>query len=402
MSSEGHSHGSGAQTPAKPIVTRRARTIAIVVALGASCVALWGASHFQRPAPAAAQANPDLKVEGNSVSIARGAPQWQLVQLGVAQASTEEWTDFVPASVKVDEAHAARIGAPLNGRVNQVFVELGQPVKSGDALFSVASPDMAALKQDVAAANASLAAARAQHERVQAMVQARALPAKEEITTSTALRQAELAYETAQAKLSALKVTSNVTNEFVVKSPRAGFVVDKNVLPGQEIGPDDDSDLMMIADLSSVWVVADLFESNAAGIQRGSKARIEVASSPGKPIEGEVELVSAVVDPTRHTIPVRVKLTNEQGALKPNTYARMQFMASAVPGSVEIAATALVSDGAQQYVYVRGGDGRFTRRDVVSGSVHRGKVTILSGLAPGETVAETGGSLLDNQIALAQ
>jgi len=272
MSSQGHhAHDSATPTPIKPIVTRRARMIAIGVALGASALALWGASHFQRPAPAAAQANPDLKVEGNSVSIARGAPQWQLVQLGVAQASAEEWTDFVPASVKVDEAHAARIGAPLNGRVNQVFVELGQPVKSGDPLFSVASPDMAALKQDLAAANASLAAARAQHERVQAMVQARALPAKEEITTSTALRQAELASETAQAKLSALKVSSNTTNEFVVKSPRAGFVVDKNVLPGQEIGPEDDSELMMIADLSSVWVVAELFEANAAELKPAPK-----------------------------------------------------------------------------------------------------------------------------------
>src|SRR5262249_69025 len=69
MSSEGHHLHDSGQTPVKPVVTRRARMIAIGIAIGASLLALWGASRFQRPAPAAAQANPDLKVEGNSVSI---------------------------------------------------------------------------------------------------------------------------------------------------------------------------------------------------------------------------------------------------------------------------------------------------------------------------------------------
>jgi RND family efflux transporter MFP subunit len=343
-----------------------------------------------------------VKVEGHTGSIAKGAPQWQLVKLGAAEPAGPQWTDEVPAYVKVDETHAARLGAPLSGRVSRVFVELGQPVKKGDPLFSVASQDMASLQEDVASAQASLEAARAQHDRVAAMVQARALPAKEEVAAGVALRQAQLAYDTARAKVSALKVSASASNEFVTKSPRDGYVVDKNVLPGQEIGPDTDGDLMMIADLSSVWVVAELFESNAAGIDPGAKARIEVATNPGQPIEGTVALVSAVVDPERHTVPVRVQLANPNGALKPNTYARVQFMTAASPGAVEIAATALVTDGEQQYVYVRDSDGPFARREVVAGPVRRGKVLILSGLRAGETVAESGASLLDNQIALAQ
>jgi cobalt-zinc-cadmium efflux system membrane fusion protein len=395
-------HATNSEPKAPAATTRNGRMIAIAAALLVSAVSMWASAHFQRPAPPQAQTNPDLKVAGNSVSIAKGAPQWQLVKLGVAEPSGQQWTDPVPAYVKVDETHAARIGAPLGGRVNRVFVELGQPVKTGDALFSVASPDMAALQQESASARASLEAARLQHDRVQAMVQARALPAKEEVAASMSVRQAELAYNTAQSKISALRVSSSSNNEFVIKSPRAGFVVDKNVLPGQEIGPDVDVNLMMIADLSSVWVVAELFESNAGGIAKGTKARIEVASNVAQGIDGVVELVSAVVDPARHTIPVRVQLSNTSGELKPNTYARMQFLAAATPGAVEVASSALVTDGDQQYVYVRGQDGSFSRRDVVGGAVRRGKVMVLSGLRAGETVAETGATLLDNQIALAQ
>lgn len=381
--------------------TRRGRWIAFALAAVISGASVWASAMYQRPEPPAAAQSNDVKVEGNSVLIAQGAPQWQVVKLGTAQPSQQQWTDAVPASVKVDETNAARVGAPLSGRVNRVFMELGQPVKQGDPLFSVASPDMASLKQEVLSASAALEAARAMHARVQALVQARALPAKEEAAAQVSLRQAELAYQTAQAKVSALRVALSSNNEFVIKSPRAGYIVEKNVLPGQEVGPESDN-LMMIADLSSVWVVAELFESNASGIRQGTAARIEVASSPDKPIDGKVELVSAVVDPARHTIPVRVRLDNGSGQLKPNTYARVQFLSDAVRGAVEVAASAIVTDGSQQYVYVREEGGRFVRRDIVAGSVRRGRATVLSGLQVGQSVAESGASLLDNQIALAQ
>ncbi len=404
MSSLDHSPlSSAARVAPEPIMPpRRSRIITAAAAALASTLLIWAASRFERPAPPPPQDNPDVKVHGKSVSLAPGAPQWQLVKLGTAEPSTEQWTDAVPASVKVDETTAARIGAPLKGRVGRVFVELGQSVNRGDPLFSTASPDMAALTQEVDSAKASLDASRAQHDRIKAMVDARALPGKEEIEAALTLHQAELAYGTARSKLAALKVSSSSSNEFVVKSPRAGYVVAKDVLPGQEISPDSNSALMTIADLSSVWVVAELFEANAAAITKGTAARIEVATNPGKQYGGVVDLVSAVVDPERHTIPVRVQLTNPSGELKPNTYARMQFLTKPVPGVVEVESTALVTDGAQQYVYVRAQDGSFSRRDVVAGRVHGGKVTLLSGLKAGETVAETGAALLDNQISLDQ
>jgi len=95
-----------------------------------------------------------------------------------------------------------------------------------------------------------------------------------------------------------------------------------------------------------------------------------------------------------------VKLDNREGRMRPNMFAEVSFRTLAAPGSVEMAATALVSDGAKQYAYVLEGAGHFVRRTVVAGPQRDGKVTVISGLKAGETVVEQGAVLLDNQIDL--
>ena len=97
---------------------------------------------------------------------------------------------------------------------------------------------------------------------------------------------------------------------------------------------------------------------------------------------------------------VRVKLSNADGRIRPNTFAEVRFLSTAANGSTEIASSALVSDGAKQYVYVQDSPSHFVRRDVVAGAVREGRISIVSGLKPNETVVEQGAVLLDNQVDL--
>lgn len=376
------------------------RLIGVLVAALASAIAIFAASRFERKPPPPPGSSKAVAVTGSAIAIATGAPQWDVIRLGRAEAAGEHWTDPIPAYVRVDETRASRVGAPLSGRVNQVFAELGQPVKEGDPLFSVASPDLAALRADQDHAQVQLQAAKTTFDRVHAIVEARALPEKEEIAAGQELKQAELAYQAASSKLSSLKVATQGYGEFIVRAPRSGQVAEKSVLPGQEIDAGAQGNLMMIADLSTVWVVAELFESESVGMKPGTKAKVTVASVPGRVFESQVETVSAVVDPERHSIPIRARLDNAEGILKPNTFARMQFLTAASPGSVEIASTALVTDGAVQYVYMRSPDGKFSRKRVTAGAAREGRVTVTEGLAPGDIVVERGATLLDNQIQL--
>jgi cobalt-zinc-cadmium efflux system membrane fusion protein len=376
--------------------------VGVAVAIVLSAVTVWASSRFVRKAPPPIPVQAGMTVDHGAITLAPDAPQWQVLELETAKAIDNTWTDAVPAFVKVDDAKAARIGVPLAGRVTQVNVELGQLVAKGAPLFAVASPDLAALQVEQSKAKVDVEAAQGVLDRTKAIVDARALPEKEAVSAAQQLRQSELSLGVAQSKLASLDVTSRSENEFVVHAPRAGRVVEKSVLPGQELSPGGETALMLIADLSTVWVVADLFESDSDGVTPGVPARVTITSLPGVVIDGKVDMVSAVVDADRHTVPVRVILDNADGRLKPNTYAKMQFQASTPPGSVEVAAGALVSDGSRQYAYVKNAAGRFVKRDVVAGAVRDGRVVVFKGIAPGETVVSKGAILLDNQIDLAE
>jgi len=382
--------------PAQPAAPKRLTSLGI--AIGVSALAIFAAISFHRKPPPEASEAPGMKVAASGISLTTGAPQWKVLKLGAVAAPTERWSDPYPARFKVDEAFAAKVGSPLSGRVTNVFIELGQPVKAGQPLFAIASPDIAELRAGQQKAAVDLDVAKAAYERVKAMVEARALPAKDEIESDQQLRQAQLSLQLAQTKLRSLKVSSSGDNEFNVLAPRDGAIIEKSVLPSQHV--DSVDTLVSIADLNDVWVVADLFEADAVGLSAGMKARVTSPSLPGFSADASVERVSSVVDPERHTVGVRVKLKNADGRIRPNTFAEVRFLSASPAGSTEIAASALVSDGPKQYVYVQQTPGHFVRRDVIAGAVRDGRISIIDGLKAGDTVVEQGAVLLDNQIDL--
>jgi cobalt-zinc-cadmium efflux system membrane fusion protein len=374
------------------------RALSLGAAAGIAVLFVLASTLFHRKTPPALASTPGMRVGKNDVTLSESAPQWKVIRLGTAAPPAEHWTEPFPARFKVDETRAAKVGAPLAGRVTAVLVELGQPVKTGQSLFTIASPDVAGLRAEQQKAAVDLEVAKSAFQRVKAMVEARALPAKDEIESDQQLRQAELALHLAQNKLSSLRVSQQGDNQFTVVSPRDGVVIAKTVLPSQQVTPD--TSLISVADLADVWVVAELFEADAAGLSAGAKARITSPSIPGLSVDADVAMVSSVVDPDRHTVPVRVKLPNTDGRIRPNTYAEMRFRTAVQPGTIDVAAAAIVSDGRSQYVYAQEGPGHFVRHSVVAGPARDGRVVVTRGLDPGDVVVEQGAVLLDNQIDL--
>jgi RND family efflux transporter MFP subunit len=275
--------------------------------------------------------------------------------------------------------------------------ERGQHVKAGAPLYTVSSPNLAELRSARDKAAVERTTAKANLDRIQALVDAQSLPAKELVTAKQDVAEADLAVKLAEQKLSSLKIAGSGDASFTVAAPRDGVVVEKNITVGQEVVPESGS-LIAIADLSQVWVVVDLFENDVGALAPGAKAKVTIDGGVDE-LDGSVDQVSAVVDPDRHTVPVRVKLGNPTGALRPNAYAQVRFF-DPVLAKVSLPAGAVMSDGAQSYVYVKGKGGELKRRNVTVGSVNGGKVPVLTGLEPGEPVVTQGAILLDNQIQL--
>ncbi len=319
--------------------------------------------------------------------------RWTQLQLERVQRATPRFTDWIPARVAIDEARVSRIGAPLGGRVTDVWVERGRRVAVGDRLFAIASGDLAELHAARAKAEVELATARSTLERTRVLVEAKSLPAKEVLLAHQAVAEAELALRTATSRISSLHVASAGATAFTVVAPRAGVIVDKAIVVGQQVSPTDAA-AVAIADLAEVWIVGEVLDGELGNLTTGTRAEIRIAE--GVPlISATVDQVGAVVDPDRHTITVRVRLPNPLGALRPNLHAEMRIFDD--DNDLIAPESAVQTDGVHAYVYVRTGDA-IHRREVIAGPPENGVRSIHDGIAAGDEIVVRGMALLDNQL----
>ena len=367
----------------------------MVAALICGGFAIVLARHYTRPEPQAEPPAPGMKVGSDSVTLAANAPMWSVVKLAPVETAEPHWTDPVPGRVVFDETRTSRLGSPLAGRVTAIGAERGQQVKTGAMLFTVSSSGLAELRAELEKASVERNTAKINFDRTKSLVDAGSLPAKELVTAQQEVTETELAVRLANQKLSSLKIAGAGEASFTVVAPRDGVVVEKAITVGQQVDPTAGS-VMAIADLAEVWVVADLFENDIGSLARGAQAKVQIN---GTEVDATIEQVSAVVDPDRHTVPVRAKLPNASGLLRPNAYAQLRFFDPS-PAHAAVPAAAVLSDGASNYVYVKTKDGDLKRRNIVVGSTSGGKTPVVSGLDLGEQVVVQGAILLDNQIQL--
>jgi membrane fusion protein, heavy metal efflux system len=380
-----------------PVPTSTAKSlrlpIVICAVIGVASIVL--ARSYQRPPPPTEPPAPGMKVGSNAVTLAAAAPAWSVIKLGTPSPAEPHWSDAIPARIVFDEAHTSRLGSPLAGRIASVAVERGQKVKAGAPLFTVSSSGLAELRAELAKTTGQRATAHNSLDRVTALVEAGSLPAKELVTAKQEAAEADLAVKLAEQKLASLRVAGAGDTTFTVTAPRDGVVVEKNAAVGQLVDPSNGS-LLAIADLSDVWVVADLFESDVGAVAPGTKAKVTVGAIER---DATIDQVSAVVDPDRHTVPVRLHLANADGALRPNAYATLRWFDPTI-ATVTLPASAVMSDGAQSYVYLKEPSGELKRHDVKVGAPSGGKVPVIAGVSPTDQVVLSGAILLDNQIAL--
>ncbi|WP_223642407.1 efflux RND transporter periplasmic adaptor subunit [Corallococcus sp. EGB] len=338
-------------------------------------------------------------VNGETVHLPDGAPQWHYVQLAVATEGNALTPLPSPARVQFDEARTASVGAPLAGRVEEVRVHPGDRVKQGDDLFSVRSGAFAELLRELRGAEADVAEKRRTAERLKELVALSAAPEKELLAAQTELRQAELSLEAAKAKQGSLRVSSQGENLFWVKAPRSGTVVDLDVVASQEVTPDRDKPLVRLSDLDQVMVIADLQEADALDMSPGQD--VTVTTRDGIVRAGKVDRVSEVVDPLRRTVEVRVRVPNSDRRFRPNAFVEVTPTAPEGIKRVRVPDSAVVTNGSRSVVFVARDSNRLERVPVTPGRRRDGEVELRAGLSSGDRFVARGALLLENQIELA-
>jgi len=315
------------------------------------------------------------------------------VRVEPAKAATAARTRSFAGRVTFDERHVARLGPAVGGRVSSINVVTGDTVKKGDVLLTIYAPDVASAQAQVTQAKTTRTLAERAAERARILKRDGAGSDAELQTAEAALAQAENEERRASAALGAIGGASGAT-EYVLRSPIAGKVIERNVAVGAQVTPSAEKTLFTVGDLSTVWVIADVFEQDLASVQPGAEATIQLLALRGKTFSGKVTHLSNVIDPLTRAAEARIELANADGDLKPGMSARV-LMRGSLPNGSEIPVSSVLARRDQFFVFVKQKDGSFVQREVQLGDQHGEHATIMAGLTPGEEVVTEGAILLD-------
>ncbi len=314
--------------------------------------------------------------EGFSVSAAR------VQKLGVqseAAAMRELGSKLrLNARIETDEQRLSTIAPKFEGWVEELFVNTtGQSVRKGEPLFEVYSPELVSAQRELALAKQGLASLKEADAEAQQSMQ--------RLVDASAARLKN--WDIAGAQLNGERIT--------YYAPANGIVLEKRAIEGMRFMPGET--LYRIADLSTLWAIADMPEQDIGKLRRGDVAQVTVEAYPGRMFEGKVDFIYPTLNEMTRTGQVRIVLRNADGALKPSMYAHVQITVGKAARMLTVPTSAVIDSGTQQTVLVRLDEGRFAPRIVTLGQRSDDYVEITDGLTEGEQVVTRANFLLDSE-----
>lgn len=341
-----------------------------------------------KPAASAAPAQPS-GVPG-LVPVDLSMDRVQLIGVRTAVASRET---LVPelrtvGYVAADEARLARVHSRFSGWIEHLAVATtGQKVRRGQVLAGLYNLELLPAQQEFLAAQRWSSGA--------AGGSGTAVSPTDRLEQDARARL-EL-FGLSPAEIASVAQTGKPARTVAVTAPIAGYVVQKQAVQGAYVQPG--TELFEIADLSKVWVLADVYEHEIGRVTVGQGASVEVGAFPREPFTGKVGFMSPTVDASTRTLRVRIELENEDLRLRPGMHGDVVIQLSSAQGVV-IPTEALVDTGEHQYVFLAKEGGRFEPRLVKAGPRSGSKVQILDGIAAGDTVVTTSNFLIDSESRL--
>ena len=292
-------------------------------------------------------------------------------------------------TVTFDETKESEINSKVDGWVRELKANYtGMAVRKGDPLFTLYSPELLATE------NEFIVALRGR-EQAQQSTLAETRDHSEQLLR--AVRERLMFWDVSVAEIREMERRGRALGETTFVSPASGVIVEKGVVEGMRITAGQR--LFRLADLSSVWIEADVHERDLATVREGQAATVTLEAYPGEPFHGRVSyLYPSIAEQTR-TLTVRLQLDNSRGRLRPGMYGSVTITGPAAAALV-VPADAIVDSGTEQIVFVTDGDGYFDPRQVKTGRRLGDAVEILDGVAEGETVASGATFFLDSESQL--
>jgi multidrug efflux pump subunit AcrA (membrane-fusion protein) len=298
-----------------------------------------------------------------------------------------------PAQVELDPARVAMISPRASGRIERLTAVVGDRVAAGQPVAYLTSPTFLTAQNDLilAARRAALLAGTADAEGARALV--------------TAARRRLMLLGVSDPEIDRLAANGTPRSVLAVSAPFSGTIIEASALTGTAV--EAGTSIFKLADLSSVYVTADVPETALASLRVGQPARVRVAAFPAYRASGRVERIADAVDPTTRTVKAVVRVANSERKLRPGMFASVGLSVPAVSGAatasvVTVPESSVITDGDDRYVFVQVGERAFLRRAVeVAPGASAGRVAIRSGVAAGEQVVSNGAFTLKSELGKA-
>jgi membrane fusion protein, copper/silver efflux system len=378
----------------------------IVFAAAAIIVALVSAgpafAQHQHGAPAPSG---DAKPAGQAPSagppsVTLGPDQVKLIGARTVAASVRELSRVIRTvgRVEPDERRQAYVTVKVEGFIEKLYADYtGAPVAKGQTLAAIYSPDVMAVQLEILSLQKWRESA--------AKSGSGDTPAGQ--AQNFAGADAEAMIRAAQERLRLLDAGSNLAGSLsktgkpartmAVVSPIAGTVVAKNAVLGGRVMPGDK--LFEIADLSKLWVLAEVYEYELQNVSLGQSAEITFKAFPGRTFAAKLDFIAPTLTPDTRTVKLRFVLDNPEGLIKPLMYAEVELLTKLGP-RLAVPESAVIDTGERQIVYVETAEGIFALREVSVGARAAGLAEITKGLAQGEKVASSANFLIDSETRL--
>ena len=321
--------------------------------------------------------------------------------------------------IAVDEDRSTPVFSPYVGRVTKLLVRPGDSVTQGQPLFVIEAADTVQAQNDFIAAMTGLNKAQSavdlaqlQDRRAKDLFEGKAVPLKDYqqsqatlIQAQNDLRSSQTALEAARGKLRILGLTDAAISAFQEKgridpdttvfSPITGTVVQRKVGPGQYVSAGATDPVFVIGDLSTVWLIAFVRETDAAKVAVGQQIAFNVMALPGRPLTARIDYVSAAIDPTTRRLLVRATVANKDGLLKPEMFANVTIYSGSDHPAVGVPKQALIYEGDQVRLWVAHEDKSIELRQIKTGLINGDLVEVDGNLKPGEQIVTKGSLFID-------
>lgn len=391
-------------SPSTPQNSVSRKRITITIAAALTCIVLAGGVIYAGTHNAQAD---DAPAESISGKVDKGIVRVQADQVAsfdIGLAETHAFTNVRHAIGVIDfnQDKTSKVFSPYQGRVSQVLVKAGDEVKAGQVLYTVAVPDMAQAASSLISASATLRNANETLRRAETLSKDNSIPQKEFLQAQTDQQSAKAAYDAARqnlrlfdlgdADIGKMERDRKISLEFAVKSPISGRVTQRSAQPGQLVQPGSEPAPMVISDMRSLWMVANVPESEFSQYRPGQPVQVHVSAWPGKSFEGKVSYMGDSVDADSRRFVVRAEVADPDHVLRPQMTADFNITVAAAEDSLAVPSQAVVREGSGRDVVwlAMGKDAKgplFTKAPVVRGKTSDGWVQIQQGLRGDQLIA---------------